>query len=138
MPAEEQHDLLFYDGHCALCHGAVKFVLYRDHSAAFHFSPLQGDTFNSRIPPERRVTLPDSVIVLTREKKLLVRSDAFLHILRRLGGGWRILAGILGIVPRPIRDAVYNGIAKIRYRVFGKREELCPIAPAEIRARFDP
>jgi predicted DCC family thiol-disulfide oxidoreductase YuxK len=138
MSPAENPEILFYDGHCALCHGAVKFVLKRDRPGAFHFAPLQGTTFESRVPPERRATLPDSVIILTREGNLLTRSDAFLHILRRLGGGWKTLAGILGLIPRALRDAVYNVIAKIRYRVFGRRDALCPIVPAEIRARFDP
>jgi predicted DCC family thiol-disulfide oxidoreductase YuxK len=138
MPPAANPEIVFYDGHCALCHGAVKFILKRDRGTAFHFAPLQGATFESRIAPELRAALPDSVAVLTCEGKLLTRSDAFLHILRELGGGWKILAGIFSVIPCPIRDAVYNGIAKIRYRVFGTRDELCPIVPAEIRARFEP
>jgi predicted DCC family thiol-disulfide oxidoreductase YuxK len=132
-------EILFYDGHCALCHGAVKFVLKHDRSgSAFRFAPLQGATFQSRVPAGVRAGLPDSVVVLTGDGTLLVRSNAFLHILRRLGGGWRILAGALAVVPRPLRDAVYNFIARIRYRVFGKRDDLCPIVPPDLRARFDP
>jgi predicted DCC family thiol-disulfide oxidoreductase YuxK len=138
MPSPQNPELFFYDGYCALCHGAVKFVLKHDRAAAFRFAPLQGTTFESRVPPERRVTLPDSVAILTPEGNLLVRSDAFLHVFRRLGGGWKIIAGILAVVPRPLRDAVYNTVARIRYRVFGKRDELCPVVPAEIRTRFDP
>jgi predicted DCC family thiol-disulfide oxidoreductase YuxK len=138
MPPPQNPELFFYDGHCALCHGAVKFVLKRDRSAAFRFAPLQGATFESRIPSARRASLPDSVAILTNGGDLLTRSDAFLHVCRKLGGGWKILAEILGVIPRPLRDAVYNGVARIRYRVFGKRDELCPVVPAEIRARFDP
>ena len=82
--------------------------------------------------------LPDSVVVLTAEGNLLVRSGAFLHILRRLGGGWRILGGVLGVIPRPLLDAAYNIVARIRYRVFGTRDDLCPIVPPALRARFDP
>jgi predicted DCC family thiol-disulfide oxidoreductase YuxK len=132
-------ELLFYDGHCGLCHRAVKFVLRHDRrGTAFRFAPLQGDTFQARVPPENRAGLPDSVVVLTADGKLLTRSDAFLHIFRRLGGEWRVLAGILEVIPRPMRDAVYNTIARIRYRVFGTRDDLCPIVPADLRARFDP
>jgi predicted DCC family thiol-disulfide oxidoreductase YuxK len=132
-------EYLFYDGHCGLCHHAVKFVLRHDRSGtAFRFAPLQGETFLARVGAERRAGLPDSVVVLTREGELLVRSAAFLHIFRRLGGGWRVLAGLLGVIPRGLRDFVYDFVARIRYRVFGKREELCPIVPAELRARFDP
>lgn len=132
-------ELLFYDGHCGLCHRTVKFVVKRDGTGnAFRFAPLQGPTFEARVPAERRAGLPDSVVVLTNEGVLLARSDAFLHILRRLGGGWKALAGALAVIPRPVRDAAYDFIARIRYRVFGKRDELCPIVPPDLRARFDP
>lgn len=131
--------MLFYDGHCGLCHGAVKFVVKRDRAGrAFRFAPLQGPTFEARVPAESRASLPDSIIVLTNEGALLARSDAMLHILRRLGGGWKALAGAFSVVPRGLRNATYNFIARIRYRIFGKRDELCPIVPPDLRARFDP
>jgi len=70
-PAASQTEIIFYDGHCALCHGAVKFVLKHDRSGnAFRFAPLQGATFQSRVPPGRRASLPDSVIVLTEDGTL--------------------------------------------------------------------
>ena len=132
-------ETLFYDGHCGLCHRTVLFVVKHDRSGdAFRFAPLQGETFLARVPLDRRAELPDSVVVLTEDGKLLVRSEAIVHILRRLGGGWGTVAAIIGIVPRAVRDAVYNMVARVRYRVFGKREELCPVAPADLRARFDP
>jgi predicted DCC family thiol-disulfide oxidoreductase YuxK len=116
----------------------VLFVLKHDRSGdAFRFAPLQGETFLAHVPPERRAGLPDSVVVLTGDGKLLVRSDAVIHVLGRLGGGWGIVATIVGIVPRAVRDACYDLVARVRYRVFGKREELCPVVPADLRARFD-
>ena len=131
--------MLFYDGHCGLCHRAVKFVLRHDPDGrAFRFAPLQGDTFQALVPPHRRAGLPDSVVILTRDGALLVRSNAFLHIFRELGGGWSVLAGMLQIIPRFVRDAVYDFIARIRYRVFGRRDDWCPVTPPELRARFDP
>jgi predicted DCC family thiol-disulfide oxidoreductase YuxK len=138
-PPARSPELLFYDGHCGLCHRAVKFVLEHDRTGgAFRFAPLQGETFQSRVAPEKRAGLPDSVVVLTADGDLLTRSSAFLYIFRRLGGGWNVLAGVLAVIPRPLRDAVYNTIARIRYRVFGRRDDLCPIVPANVRVRFDP
>jgi predicted DCC family thiol-disulfide oxidoreductase YuxK len=138
-PAEPQPEILFYDGHCALCHGAVKFVLKRDRAgAAFRFAPLQGETFTARVPEIARKTLPDSIVVLTSDGALLLRSDAFLHILARLGGTWRLLAGMLRMIPRPIRDMAYNFVARIRYRVFGTRTDVCPVVPPQLRSRFEP
>ncbi|HXX43820.1 MAG TPA: DCC1-like thiol-disulfide oxidoreductase family protein [Candidatus Acidoferrales bacterium] len=139
MPASPSPELLFYDGHCGLCHRAVRFVLRHDKAGnLFRFAPLQGSTFQSRVFPEQRAALPDSVVVLTSAGALLVRSDAFIHILRRIGGVWGLLAGVIDVVPRPLRDALYDFIARVRYRVFGKRDELCPIVPPDLRARFEP
>lgn len=117
----------------------MKFVLRHDVSGKlFRFAPLQGPTFQAQVPPDRRAGLPDSIVVLTEEGALLVRSDAFLHVLRRLGGGWKGLAAVLVVVPRPVRDFAYDFVARIRYRVFGTKEDWCPIVPPDLRARFDP
>ena len=138
-PFAEKTDVLFYDGHCALCHGTVKFVMKRDRTGtAFRFAPLQGETFQALVPVEQRAGLPDSIVIRTTDGALLARSDATVRILRRLGGVWRILGAILAAIPRGLRDAVYDFIARIRYRVFGKRDDLCPIVPPALRERFDP
>jgi predicted DCC family thiol-disulfide oxidoreductase YuxK len=134
-----QPEILFYDGHCALCHHSVKFVLKHDRSGMlFRFAPLQGPTFEARVPAEKRAGLPDSVVVQTSDGALLVRSNAFLHVLRRLGGGWPALAAAIGVIPRGLRDASYDFIARVRYRVFGTREDSCPVIAPDLRARFDP
>lgn len=131
--------IVFYDGHCALCHGAVKFVLKHDRTGeAFRFAPLQGVTFRARVPEGVRASLPDSVAVLTNDGALLTRSDAFLYILARLGGIWNFTGSVLRIVPRFLRDVVYDFVARVRYRVFGTREDLCPVIPAKLRSRFGP
>ena len=105
----------------------------------FRFAPLQGETFKARdFHENRRATLPDSMIVETSEGCLLLRSDAWIHILRRLGGGWRVTATIMSVFPRPVRDFAYDFIASIRYRIFRRRDDLCPIVPPDIRIRFDP
>lgn len=136
---EPDAEIVFYDGHCGLCDRAVRFVLKHDRSGrAFRFAPLQGTTYQSRVPAEQRAKLPDSIVLLTEDGTILTRSDAFVHIFRRLGGGWATLASALAVIPRPVRDLVYDFIARIRYRVFGRRDDICPIVPPELRARFDP
>jgi predicted DCC family thiol-disulfide oxidoreductase YuxK len=130
---------LFYDGHCGLCQHAVRFVIAEDTGGtAFRFAPLQGETFQRMVTREERKTLPDSVVVMTADGRSLARSEAFLHIFRRLGGFWKVLAIVLSIVPRGLRDFVYDFVARIRFRIFGRREDLCPVMPRELRARFDP
>jgi len=132
-------ETLFYDGHCGLCHRAVKFVLRHDRDGAFfRFAPLQGATFTAAVPAKHRAMLPDSMVVRTLDGRLLLKSDAWLHIMRRLGGLWKMIGAIFGVIPRPIRDWGYDFVAAVRFRVFGRREDLCPIIPTDLRRRFDP
>jgi predicted DCC family thiol-disulfide oxidoreductase YuxK len=132
-------ETVFYDGHCALCHGFVKFLLKRDSGGAmFRFAPLQGPTSQKRVPAPQRADLPDSVVVLTSTGELLARSRAVIHVLRHLGKGWKIAAGLLAVIPRPVRDALYDFVAGVRYRVFGRSADICPVIPPELRQRFDP
>lgn len=138
-PMAPDAEIVFYDGHCGICDRAVKFVLKHDRSGcAFRFAPLQGTTYVSRVSAGQRARLPDSIVVLTENGATLTRSDAFVHIFRRLGGGWKTLAGALVMIPRPVRDLAYNFIARIRYWIFGRRDDICPIMPRELSARFDP
>ena len=117
----------------------MKFVIKRDRTGtAFRFAPLEGETFQASVPVAQRTGLPDSVVILAADGSLLARSDAVVRILKRLGGGWKVVGSLLAAVPRGLRDAVYDLIARVRYRVFGKREDLCPIVPPEMRKRFDP
>lgn len=139
MREEAEHDLIFYDGTCGLCHGWVRFLLPRDRDGSrFRYAPLQGETWAGRVPAERRRELPDSVVVRTAEGDLLVESRGVIHLLRRLGGRWKVVAGLLWIVPRPLRDLGYRLVAAVRYRLFRRPQELCPIVPAELRERFLP
>ena len=138
MELASKPEMLFYDGHCGLCHRAVNFVVAQDRDGtAFRFAPLQGETFQRLVSVDQWKMLPDSVVVMTGDGRLLARSDAFLHILRRLGGAWRILAAVMGIVPRVLRDLVYDFVARVRFKVFSRRDDLCPVMPPDLRARFD-
>jgi predicted DCC family thiol-disulfide oxidoreductase YuxK len=132
-------DHLFYDGNCALCHGAVKFAMKHDADGSiFRFAPLQGPTYQRLIDPARRAALPDSVVILTSSGEVLTRSDATVRMLQRIGGGWGTLGAIIGAIPRPLRDAAYNAVAATRYRIFGRKADLCPVMTPEERKRFDP
>jgi predicted DCC family thiol-disulfide oxidoreductase YuxK len=129
-------DLVFYDGACGLCHSTVLFLLKRDADGSrFRFSPLQGETFAARIS---RVDLPDSVIVLTAEGEVLIRSAGVVHLLRRLGGGWALVGVLLRLIPRLLRDWGYDRVAAMRRFLFRKPEGACPLVPARLRPRFLP
>jgi predicted DCC family thiol-disulfide oxidoreductase YuxK len=139
LSTSQEPELLFFDGGCGLCHRAVRFVLWADpEGRAFRFAPLGGDTFRALVSADERAGLPDSLVVRTAGGALLTRSTGALHAMRRLGGVWRALAVLFGVAPRPIRDAVYDFIARVRFRLFAKPKDACPFVPPPLRGRFLP
>ena len=130
-------ELVFYDGSCGFCHRTVRFLLRQDRDGGlFRFAPLGGETFAKELPAAKRPSLPDSVVVLTAEGGVLVRSEAMLHLLRRLPGAWPRLAVWLEPVPKGLRDLAYAAFARLR-RIFAPRpENACPLVPVELRGRF--
>jgi predicted DCC family thiol-disulfide oxidoreductase YuxK len=128
---------IFYDGHCGLCHGLVRFVLSEDQSShPFSFAPLQGEQIKRSIADSARAELPDSVVVVEENKNVLTRSTAVIYVLKRLGGLWFFGATLLSMVPRRLRDLAYDAIASVRKKIFGTTEEVCPLVPRPLRARF--
>ncbi len=132
----ETHDTIFFDGHCGLCHGFVRFALKRDRAASFAFAPLHGEYFQSVVPAEKQATLPDSVIVITGERSILVKSAAVLHVLNRLGGIWAALAAIASVFPVGLRDFSYDFTARLRGKLFAAPPDICPVVPPGLRNRF--
>jgi predicted DCC family thiol-disulfide oxidoreductase YuxK len=130
-------DIVFFDGHCGLCHRTVRFLLARDHDGVlFRFAPLDSKTFHSSFSERERNAFPESLIVCTGAGEVLTRSTASLYLLRRLGGPWRLLSRLLAFVPLSVRDAMYDGIARMRHHLFAAPTEECPLIPPELRSRF--
>jgi predicted DCC family thiol-disulfide oxidoreductase YuxK len=129
---------LFYDGTCGLCHRTVRFLLAEDPTgSAFRFAPLDSEAFRKATRALAPGLLPDSLVLEAVDGALLVRSAGAVRALARLGGFWRPLAAALRLVPAPLRDAAYDGVARVRYRLFARPEEACPVVPPHLRARFD-
>ena len=127
--------IVYYDGLCGLCDRFVQFVLRRDRTARFRFAPLQGSTARERVPSTLDPGASRTVI-LEEKGRFRVRSDAALAILAGLGSAWRLVA-LLRVIPRPLRDAVYDLVARNRNRWFGRLDECRVPGPAE-RDRFLP
>lgn len=135
-PAAGGTAVLFYDGTCGLCHRAVRFVLAEDRQGSIRFAPLGSPTFLRLVPESVRPGLPDSLAVWSPGGEVRVRSEAVLYLASRLGGWWRGLAGLGRLVPRPARDALYDGIARIRKRLFPTPAGVCPVVAPHLRSRF--
>jgi predicted DCC family thiol-disulfide oxidoreductase YuxK len=135
--ARHDNGIVFYDGVCGLCDRWVRFVVKRDKQRTLRFAPLQGESAKARadLPAELR-TIVFVVGAGTPGEQTFTRSEAALRLLDHIGGFWRLVSW-LRIIPRPIRDAVYDAIASRRYRWFG-RFESCRVPPPEWRERFLP
>jgi predicted DCC family thiol-disulfide oxidoreductase YuxK len=139
-PSPDGRHLVLYDGLCGLCDRAVSFLLRVDRGGVLSFAPLQGE---AAAVLRRRLEVPESLdsMLFVRDaggagERVLVRSSGVLAALDAVGRGWRIVAW-LRLVPRPLRDAVYDFVARRRTRWFG-RLEACRVPSAEQRARFLP
>jgi len=133
--APETTDEIFYDGTCGLCHSGMRWLVSEDPTGtSFRYAPLFGDAFAAAFPDA--AGLPDSVIVKTSSGAVLVRSDAAVHLLARLGGWWRIVGLPYRVLPHRMRDAMYDFVARIRYRLFGRKKDACPLLPPDLRSRF--
>jgi len=132
-PAPGESTVVFFDGVCNLCNGAVDFIIARDSEGYCQFASLQAELARATLPPEDVAGEPSS-IVLREQGVLYRRSTAALRIARKLSGGWPLLY-VLMVVPAPIRDLVYRFIATYRYRWFG-RAATCRIPTPELQARF--
>ena len=128
------HPLVLYDGECGLCDRSVQFILNRDRRGLFRFATLQGETGRRYL---RAAGLPDDYVgsvLLVDDAGVHSHSTAALRVARRLDGTARWL-GVGRLVPRPIRDAIYNFVARHRYQVFGKAAACRLPTPGET-ARF--
>jgi predicted DCC family thiol-disulfide oxidoreductase YuxK len=130
----ESGPVLLFDGVCNLCNGSVQWLIAHDPAARFRFASLQSDAGRALL---ERHGLPldamDTVVLMEGERHWL-KSDAAIETARRLGGVYR-LAVLLRVVPRALRDAVYDWVARNRYARWGKRDE-CWVPTPELRARF--
>ena len=126
--------LIVFDGVCVLCSASARFVLRNDDSGHFRLTAAQSPVGQALY---RHVGLSPTdydTFLLVEDGRALFKSDAALRVARRLGLPWS-LVGLLGIVPRAARDAVYDLVARNRYRVFGRRET-CFLPTADHADRF--
>jgi predicted DCC family thiol-disulfide oxidoreductase YuxK len=133
-------NLVLYDGVCGLCNRLVRFLLRVDRRAVLCFAPLQGPTA-ARLAERHGFALDVKTMVYVRQfglkhERAHLRSDGVLRVLGDLGGLWWLVS-LLRVVPRFLRDPVYEWVATNRYRWFGKYDS-CPLPSPDQRARFLP
>ncbi len=128
-----QAPVVFFDGVCGMCNHFVDFLLKHDHKQVFLFAPLQGEA--AKLHLEKSDTEDLKSIVLIKNGKTFRHSAAVVQVLCSLSIFWKTAGYALWIIPGPIRDLGYRLVAKVRYRIFGKKES-CRLPTPEERARF--
>ena len=118
---EKGFKVILFDEICNLCDSTVSFVKKRDRNGKFRFIPLQSPIGQDMLTISGLSGSGNNSVVYIEDCQPYLRSTAGLRILKELGWPWRIFYVFI-IVPKPIRDFVYNLIAKYRYRWFGTNE----------------
>jgi len=129
----EYRRIIIFDAECAFCSSWVRWVFHRDTRGLFLFCPLQspkGKAFIDRLDP---AVDPSRTMVTIEQGRMYTRSTAFLRVVRYLKFPWCMLyAGV--VVPRPVRNWIYEKIALHRFRLFG-RSDACASMPEKMKPR---
>ncbi len=134
MASEIQHPIVLFDGVCNLCNAAVKFIIKRDKKNLFRFASLQS-AFGQSVLQKFHLS-PEALnsFILFEKGKVYTKSAGALMVAKQLSGGWPLLYAFM-IVPRFIRNAVYDLIANNRYKWFGKKDS-CWIPTPALQSKF--
>jgi predicted DCC family thiol-disulfide oxidoreductase YuxK len=125
-PEAAGRPVVLFDAACNLCNGVVQFLVEHDRAGRLRFAALQSEAAAELLrgrEPGSRAGGPESLVFI-EGTEISTCSDAALRIARGLDGAWPLL-GVLVLVPRSVRDAVYRFVASRRYRWFG-RTTACP------------
>jgi predicted DCC family thiol-disulfide oxidoreductase YuxK/uncharacterized membrane protein YphA (DoxX/SURF4 family) len=115
--SKEAKRVVLFDGVCGFCNKSVDLLLKLDEEKIFRYSSLQGEYAKGLSLPSEAM----ESIVFVEDDKLYYKSNAVLKIVISLGGVWRVM-GIFYLIPRVMRDGIYDVIAKYRYKIYGKLE----------------
>ena len=108
--------VIIFDGVCGLCNKSVDILIKIDKEKIFTYTSLQGE-FVKTLDIEPNI---DSILFY-QDGTVYYKSTAILKIFQALGGVW-VFMTVFYLIPRSIRDFIYDIIAKYRYKIFGKRE----------------
>ena len=133
--------VVLFDGVCVLCDRSMRWLLDRDRRSVLSFAPLQGATAKEVLARHPSPGDSLSTVVYVHDlggetERVFLRSDAAVAILQDLGGRYGILSW-LRVIPRPVRDFLYDWVASHRYRWFGKLDS-CRLPERGMESRFLP
>lgn len=118
MPIKSTQKIIYFDGYCALCSASVNWVIAKDAKGEFKFASLQGLFAEAHIPKSFNAS-ESKTILYWDGQKMHSKSTAALYITKELPFAWKLLYVFI-VIPRPVRDIVYDYISKNRFQWFGK------------------
>jgi len=126
--------LLFFDGICNLCNNSVATIIKKDRHQKIKFASIQSDAAKEILLQFDNYNSDIDSIILLNKNQLYYKSSAILRVCIILGGVYFFLI-IFWLIPKPIRDWMYDLVAKNRYRWFGKRKS-CMLPSVKLENRF--
>ena len=129
-----EQPIILFDGVCNFCNSAVNFTLKRNKKANIMFAPMQSGA-GAKILQQYNLDQNDMKSFIFIDNGVVYKqSTGALRVCKYLSGLWPICYGLI-IIPKFIRDGIYNWIAKNRYKWFGQKQA-CMIPTPEVKARF--
>jgi predicted DCC family thiol-disulfide oxidoreductase YuxK len=129
-----ENPVILFDGVCNFCNGAINFVLKQDRKSVFRFAPLQSEAGRRLLQQYNLPTEEFESFVLIDQGKVYKKSNAALRVMNKLPWYWKE-SQIFRVIPTIFRDAIYDFIARNRYKWFGKKDQ-CMVPTPEMRSRF--
>ena len=127
----DDRPVVVFDGLCALCSSGAQFLLKKDRDGRFRLLAAQSELGSALYRHFDLDPVDYETFVLLEDGKAYFRSEATARILTGLGMPWRLLAILGRLVPLPLRDAVYDMVARNRLRWFGARAQCFPPEPSQ-------
>ena len=118
-------NIVLFDGICNLCNASVRFISRHDKDSKIQFASLQSEKAKELLKNSAFNNENLNSIVFIADQKIFLKSDAAIEIAKLLHGFPHYLK-YFQFIPRPVRDIVYDLIAKNRYKLFGKSCSLQP------------
>ena len=131
---DDDNSLVVFDGDCGFCARDIRFLLRQDRKARYRFTSCQSELGTALLRHFGHRTDDYDTSLLVEAGRAYAKSDGVIRSVVGLGGAWRLVSALL-LFPRPLRDALYDVVARNRMRIAG-RTDACDVPSPDHRARF--
>lgn len=131
---DANHPLIIFDGVCVLCSGFVRMVVRLDRQSRFRFATAQSPFGEALFRKHGLRTDSYETNLVLIGGSAFTHLDSLVAVMSELGWPWRAAKALL-LLPRPLRNWLYERIARNRYALFGRKDS-CDIPSAALRGRF--